>query len=75
MTTTTADKVPDALPEAFYNGRLLSTKQAQEMLGVGKVTLFKMLRNKSDPLPSFRVGRLRKFKLDQLLWWIDKHAE
>ncbi len=71
METTTAVKPPDA----FYDSRLLSTRQAQEMLGVGKVTLFRMLRNKKDPLPSCKIGRLRKFSLDKLLWWIEKHAE
>jgi excisionase family DNA binding protein len=65
----------EQLPAAYYDSRMLSTKQAQEMLGVGKVTLFKMIRNKADPLPSYKVGRLRKFKLDALLWWIEKHAQ
>jgi excisionase family DNA binding protein len=61
------------LPEAFYDNRLLSTAQTQEMLGVSRVTLFKMLHRKNDPLPSYRVGRLRKCKLDELVWWISKH--
>jgi excisionase family DNA binding protein len=69
-----SNNTTDVLPKELQHSRLLSTKQAQEMLGVGKVTLFKMLRNKKDPLPSFKIGRLRKFRLDQLTWYIDKHS-
>ncbi len=67
--TTTVDK----LPEAFYDSRMLSTDQAMEMLGMCRATLFKFMMNKQDPLPSYKIGRKRKLKLDEVLWWIKKH--
>lgn len=63
------------LPDAFYESRLLSCRQVQDMMGISKGTLFNLLRNKKDPFPSVKIGRNRKFKLDKVLWWIDKHEE
>ncbi len=63
------------LPEAFQQSRLLSCRQAQEMLGISKASLFRLLAIKNDPIPSVKIGRARKFKLDKLLWWIEKHEQ
>lgn len=63
------------LPDAFHDSRLLSCRQAQEMLGLSKSSLYRLLLSKKDPIPSVKIGRIRKFKLDKLLWWIEKHEQ
>lgn len=63
------------MPDAFYESRLLSSRQTQEMLGVSKMTLWRLLQNKKDPIPSVKIGHKRKFKLDKLLWWIEKQEQ
>ena len=55
--------------------RLLSTHEAGKILGVSKTALFAYLRSKKDPIPSFKIGKYRRFKLDQLNWWIAKHEQ
>jgi excisionase family DNA binding protein len=71
MTVSTETKMPDA----FQQSRLLSVRQAQEMLGVSKKTIHRLLGNKTDPIPSVKIGHSRKFQLDKLLWWIEKHEQ
>lgn len=63
------------MPAAFYESRLLSSRQAAEMLGVSKMTLWRFTQDKKDPIPSVKIGHNRKFKLDKLLWWIEKHEQ
>ena len=62
------------MPDAAIQGRLLSCRQVQEMLGVSIATIFRLIKNKKDPLPSVKIGRMLKFPLDKVLWWIEKHA-
>lgn len=61
--------------ESVVGNRLLSAPEVQQILGVGKSTLYGLLRSKKDPIPSIKIGKNRRFKLDKLLWWIDKHEE
>lgn len=63
------------LPAAFYENRMLTFKQTEEMLGVKKAKLFKLLKDKKNPLPSYKIGGSRKFKLDKLIWWIEKQEQ
>lgn len=63
------------LPAAFYENRMLTFKQTEEMLGVKKAKLFRLLNDKKDPLPSYKIGGSRKFKLDKLIWWIEKQEQ
>lgn len=60
-------------PALVVSNRLLSAPEAQEILGVGKSTLYGLLRSKKDPIPSIKIGKNRRFNLDKLLWWIEKH--
>ncbi len=62
-------------PEAVVGNRLLSAPEVQEILGVGKSTLYALLKSKKDPIPSIKIGKNRRFKLDKLLWWIEKHEQ
>lgn len=62
------------MPTAFYESRLLSIKQIQEMMGISRQTLWRLVNSKRDPLPSVMIRGNRKFKLDQVNWWIDSHA-
>lgn len=61
------------LPAAFYDSRLLTVKQLEEMMGIKKSAIYNLLRNKTDPIPSVKIGKHRRFKLDKVLWWIEKH--
>lgn len=63
------------LPRAAGEVRLLSTKQVQEMLGVGKTTLYHLTFRTKNPLPSLTVGAARKYRLDKVLWWIENRGE
>lgn len=61
------------MPAAFYENRMLTTFQLREMLGVSRASMYRLLRNKKDPLPSYKIGGHRRFKLDKVIWWIEKH--
>lgn len=63
------------MPDAFYDCRLLSRKQAQEFMGIEKAAFYRYMRRKKDPIPTVKLGRSRKVQLDKLLWWIEKQAE
>lgn len=62
-------------PDAFFDSRLLSRKQVLAMLGISQTTLTRMLNNKRDAIPSIKLGASRKFQLDKVLWWIEKHEQ
>lgn len=62
-------------PAMVVSNRLLTGPEAQEILGIGKSTLYSLLRSKKDPIPSIKIGKTRRFKLDKLLWWIEKHEQ
>lgn len=68
------------LEKKEFNGsvianRLLSPSEVQEILGVGKTSLYSLIKSKKDPIPSIKIGKNRRFKLDKLLWWIEKHEQ
>jgi excisionase family DNA binding protein len=63
------------MPDAYKDSRLLSTEEAQKLLGVSRGTLYALINNKKNPIPTFKIGHFRKFKLDKLLWWIDKQEQ
>ncbi len=62
-------------PELIEGNRLLTAPEVQEILGVGKSTLYSLLKSKKDPIPSIKIGNSRRYKLDKLLWWIEKHEQ
>lgn len=64
-----------ALPAAFHESRMLSRKQVQEMLGIKKAAFFRLLKNKKDPFPRYKIGGRLKFKLDKVIWWIEKQEQ
>lgn len=56
-------------------GRMLRIADVLEMWPVSRTFIWRMLNEKSDPLPSYRVGGKRLFKYDELMWYMDKHKE
>lgn len=63
------------IPSFAAHSRLLTTKQAMAYLGVGSRLLWKLTFSK-DPtqkIPSYKVGKLRKYRYDELSWWLDNH--
>jgi predicted DNA-binding transcriptional regulator AlpA len=62
-----------ALPETAYACRLLSPRQVQAMFGISKRKLYDMLASKGEKkIPSLKLGKARKFRLDKILWWLEK---
>lgn len=61
------------LPEGIAQGRMLSVRETCAYLGVCRRTLFEMtFRYKpSLRLPSYKIGRHRRYKYDDLHWWIE----
>lgn len=51
---------------------MLTPADVQKILRVSKPTLYSYLRGK-DPIPSYKIGKHRRFNLEKLLWWIEKH--
>ncbi len=68
MTTEAPTKIPDAL----HQSRLLNCHQVQEMMNISRTTLQRLIHNKTDPLPSLKFLKTRRFQLDKVLWWIEK---
>lgn len=62
-------------PVAVTDNRLLSPREVQEILGIGKTGLYGLLKSKKDPLPSIKIGKNRRFNLAKVLWWIEKHEQ
>ena len=62
-------------PDVLTVNRLLSTRQIAEYLGYCTKTVLRYATRKTDPLPSIKFGKDRKYKLDQVIWWTDKFAE
>lgn len=53
--------------------RLLSSIAVRELLGIGPWKLWQLSNLKSDnKLPSYLIGNRRKFKYDEVMWWVDK---
>ena len=66
-------RLPD--PDAVAgSSELLTAKQAGKYLGMSHATMYRHLNNRKDPLPSFKIGQSRKFRVDQLNWWLEKHS-
>jgi predicted DNA-binding transcriptional regulator AlpA len=63
------------LPDVFYQRRLLSSEEVENHMGISRTTLWRLMKRKKNPLPSFKIGRNTKFKLDKVLWWIDNNEE
>jgi len=61
------------MPAAYYESRLLTMKQLEEMVGYCRQTITKWAERKKDPLPRVKIGREYRFKLDKVNWWIEKH--
>lgn len=58
-------------------GRLLSSKQVKEMWGVSHKWLWvhTLKGRESERIPSFKLGKVRRYRADELAWWLEKHKE
>ena len=52
--------------------RLLSVDDIGEYLGIGRDTIYKWIETKG--LPAYRLGRLWKFKKDEVDEWLKKSS-
>ena len=62
------------MPAAYYESRLLTMKQLEEMVGYCRQTIMKWTERKKDPLPHIKLTREYRFQLDKVNWWIEKHG-
>ncbi|MBW1727324.1 MAG: helix-turn-helix domain-containing protein [Deltaproteobacteria bacterium] len=53
--------------------RLLSVNDLCEYIGIGRDTLYKLIRNKA--LPAYRLGRLWKFRKKEVDRWLKNGAQ
>lgn len=63
------------LPPEIANRQLLSMNQVSAIMGVHRHTIQRMMNRKENRLPSLKIGGHRRFRLDKLIKWIDKHEE
>lgn len=61
----------ELLPAEAQGVRLLSSAQAMRMLHISRTTLYSLMRRKVHPLPTVSLGKLRRFPLDKLRWWME----
>ena len=54
---------------------LLSVKEASEVLGVHERTVWSFTEDGEDPIPTYRIGRLRKIDRGELKEWIQRRRQ
>jgi Helix-turn-helix domain len=61
--------------DQITQGRLLTVKEVREMWPVSRSFLWELSTTKDESrrLPSYKVGRHRLYKYDELMWYLDKH--
>lgn len=62
-------------PAAVDTPSILTREQLQEYLKISKSTLTRLLSSKKDPIPSFMFRKVRRFQLEKINWWIEKHEQ
>jgi excisionase family DNA binding protein len=62
---------PLEIPKQIDQERFLDVKQLRKVLKVSKTTLYSLISRKKNPLPSVRIGKLRRFPIDKIRWWMD----
>ncbi len=72
MPTDVADNLRPTVVQEF---RMLTPVQVQKMLGIGKTTLYALIKRRKDPIPSQKIHKSRRFRIDKLMWWIEKQEQ
>ncbi len=56
-------------------GRMLTAKQVATMLNVSKQVVWRLSNSKAEDrrIPSYKVGSRRRYKYDEVMWYLDKH--
>lgn len=68
------ESLPPEQPREITRSSLLSIKQASQYLKKSRVTIWRLMHRKSDPLPAVRVGSSPMIPMDKLLWWLEKNS-
>lgn len=72
-----AGKTQPAKPEQlqlFFSSRYLNIEQVAEILGVPRSFIYRRTaRGHGDPIPHYRLGGHLRFKLDDVVDWIERH--
>ena len=65
------------LAQDIAGRRLISAKETEQLLGVSKRKLYEFTFRSSgnDRLPSYKLGKSRMYRLDQVQYFIDNHQE
>lgn len=66
--------IPALSPE-IASRRLLSMNEVSTFMKINRHTIRRMMNRKDNPMPSLKIGGNRRFRLDKLLKWIDRHEE
>jgi excisionase family DNA binding protein len=62
------------LPDFVERSRLITATELKTYLGVSDRWVWRWTAD-TDPekrIPSYKIGKLRKYKFDEVLWWLDK---
>lgn len=62
------------LPDYARSGRLLSIEQSRAFLNISRTQFYRIRKNKDFP-PSYRFGKKRQYKYDELEWYLQKIKE
>lgn len=53
--------------------KFINIKELSSLVNLKIGTINKLIREKK--IPSYKIGRLRLFKTDEIMKWMDKHKE
>lgn len=62
-------------PQQTQECKMISIKEVQTILPLSRVTIWKLsaLKDENERLPSYKIGTKRLFKLNEVMWWVEKH--
>lgn len=62
-------------PEQIETSSLMSRKDLLKLIPISRNKLWELENEKNENmrLPSYKVGGKRLYKLNEILWWLDKH--
>ena len=61
----------EGIPEDLAGAKCLSVNQVLQLLNICRSTLYGLMHRTKHPIPNILVGRVRRFPVDKLLWWME----
>ena len=63
------------IPEFARSVRLLTRDETVAFMQVSKNYLWKISdpKKRTDYLPSYKMGKRRNYRFDEIMWWLEKH--